>query len=136
MRFACYGLVLLGLVPLAGCGSQADALVKKQIDGMNKTADAIESGASEDEIKRLTEELTKTGEALDALKLSDAEKKALVEKYKEEAEKAGKRLTNAMMKRMSEAMSGAFGEMMKNMPQPPIQPPQMPPLPMPQPPTP
>ncbi|MBN2021250.1 MAG: hypothetical protein JW809_00510 [Pirellulales bacterium] len=127
MKRTCLGLALLTLAAVVGCGSRAESLLEKQIAGMNKTADAIEAGASEAEIKKLTDELAKTGEALDALKLSDAEKKALIEKYKDQVEKASRRLTEAMMKKAT----GAMGDMMKNMPQM-----QMPQIPMPQMPTP
>jgi len=85
------------LICLSGCGSSPDSLMKQQIDLMNDTADAMESDASESEMKELEERGKALKEKMENLDLSDEEKKQLVEKNKDEYSKALSRLMQAAM---------------------------------------
>jgi hypothetical protein len=91
------------LVATAGCGSQADGLVKDMISDMNALADAMEKG-DEGKVKECEERMKATQKKLDDLKLSEDEKKKLMEKHKGPMEEAGKRMMAAMMKKMGGAM--------------------------------
>src|SRR5262245_17875236 len=91
------------LVAMAGCGGGADGLVKDMISDMNALADAIEKG-DEAKVKEAEERMKATTKKLDDLKLSDDEKKKLMEKHKPELEKAGKRMAEAMFKKMGQGM--------------------------------
>ena len=99
-------LVLFGV---SGCGASADSLVKEQIQGMNDLAEALETKAPEAKVKELQKNLEETGKKLEALKLSDDEKKKLFEQHKEELMKATTRLAQA-------GMNKAFGDFGKGFP--------------------
>ncbi len=102
--------VSLGLLSLTlvGCGSKADRLIKKQIKLMNKVADRMENGATEADIKDLTDEMKEIGKQLDELELSEEEKKKLEEKYKDDMKEATERMMKA-------AFKGAMDKMKKEM---------------------
>jgi phage-related minor tail protein len=108
-------IVLSGLVVLSGCGNNADSLAKKQITEMGKLADAIESGAKKADIEALEKQLNETGKALEGLGLSNKEKEALQEKYRDEIASAQAKLTKAMAGKMGQEMKGMMEGMMKNM---------------------
>ncbi len=93
---------------LAGCGGP-DSLIKEQIADMNALADAMEKGESEEKIKELSKKMEATGKKLEDLKLSEEDKKKLIEKHKAEFEKAGSRMMAAMMKKMVGGMGGVPG---------------------------
>ena len=111
-------LLLLGMLTLTGCGNKADSLMQQSIDDMNKFADAMESGADgKTELKTFQERMEKTGEALEALNLSDKEKEALKEKHKDKLEAAAKRMAKAMFGGMGQGMmQGMLENMNSNMP--------------------
>jgi hypothetical protein len=71
--------------------------MKSQIDNLNALSDALEKNdkAKFDEAVKKMEEANKK---LEALKLSEEDKKKLGEKYKGDFEKASKRLTEAFAK--------------------------------------
>lgn len=106
-------LLLLGLV---GCGgSSPDSLVKEQIAGMNEMADALEKNEPESKLTDIKNRLEATGKKMEALKLSDDEKKKLLEKHKDELMNATSRMFQAMMKR-SKDLGSLFGGKMPGMP--------------------
>ena len=96
-----FGALSLSLCLLSGCGgaSGPDGLMQEQIDSMNELADAIESGADKSKIEAIQKQMKETEKKLDALKLSDAEKKKLVEKYKDKIAEATGRMMGAALKK-------------------------------------
>ena len=86
----------------AGCGGGGDALVKDMIADMNAIADAMEKG-DEAKVKEIEERMKATTKKLDDLKLSEDEKKKLMERHKDEMDKAGQRMFAAMAKKMGAA---------------------------------
>src|SRR5262245_31033895 len=84
----------------AGCGGGADSLMKDMISDMNALADAVEKNESEAKVKEIQDRMQATTKKLDDLKLSDDDKKKLIEKHKAELEKAGQRMAGAMAKKM------------------------------------
>jgi hypothetical protein len=102
-----FGLASLFLVVcgVSGCGANADGLVKEEIQTMNDLADALENKAPEAKVSELKKKLEDTDKKLQALKLSGADKKKLVERHQEELMKASMRLAKAGM---SKAL-GDFG---------------------------
>ena len=97
-------LLLVGLVPLAGCGSKAESLLKQQVADMNRLADAIESGKSQAVIDEVAKSMAATMEELDSLKLSSEEKAKLGNKYAQELMQASKRLMATQVKKMGAEM--------------------------------
>jgi hypothetical protein len=83
---------------VSGCGSDADSLMKQQIQLMNDMADAIEKG-DESKAKELESKAKELEEKMKALNLSDEDKKKLAEKYKADLEKAMGRLMGAALKK-------------------------------------
>ena len=102
------GVLLLVLCGVVGCGANADSLVKEEIKTMNDLAEALENKAPEAKVTELQKKLEETNKKLEALKLSDDEKKKLGEQHKDELTKAGMRMAKAGM---NKAM-GEFGKMM------------------------
>jgi hypothetical protein len=91
------GFVAALLVSAPGCSSNdPDSLSKQSISQMNDLAAAIEKKESPDKIKSLVEKWKATVEKLEALKLSDDEKKKLAEKYQKETLEASKKLFAAV----------------------------------------
>jgi biopolymer transport protein ExbB/TolQ len=86
------------LVNVSGCGGSPDGLMKEMISGLNSLADSMEKGESEDKQKAIADKLKATSEKLDKLKHSEDQKKALVEKHKDDMTKAMMRLMAASMK--------------------------------------
>jgi len=91
------GLVLVTCV--GGCGSSADSLMKEQIKLMNEMADAVESGADQSKIDAIGKKMKENEEKFNGLKLSEEEKKKLVEKYNDDIAKAVTRMMGAMFKK-------------------------------------
>ncbi|MBN1909363.1 MAG: hypothetical protein JW818_06470 [Pirellulales bacterium] len=112
MRIACYA-VGFGLIALfAGCDleNKAESLIKEDIQLMNKLADAIESGASRDEIKALAKKLEETEEALDKVMVTKAEKERLEREYSASLRKASARIDEAKMARSHTQMLNRMEE--------------------------
>lgn len=122
-------VVLIALVPLAGCGQSADGLFQQQVDQLNELADAFEVGAEQAEIDAIEKRMKEAKEAFDGLNLSDDEKKRLIEKYGEEMTEASARLMKAQISKMGGAMKGMIKGMEGNMPAMPKGFDKMPPLP-------
>src|SRR5262249_13834562 len=99
------GCAFVFLVGVGGCGSSADSLVKDQIKNMNNMADALEQcdQAKFKELEKNGKDIEKKGKDLDKkleeLKLSDEEKKKLLEKHKDELGAALGRIMQATMKK-------------------------------------
>lgn len=108
-------LLIVALLPLAGCGRSADDLMRQQIAQLNAYADALESGADQAEVKAIDQRMRETQEALDNLNLSDEKKKELAEKHGEELGKALGRVMKAGMKQMGGMMQGMTQGMMQGM---------------------
>jgi hypothetical protein len=97
-RLIVLGFVAALLVSAPGCSSNdPDSLSKQSISQMNDLAAAIEKKESPDKIKSLVEKWKATVEKMEALKLSDDEKKKLAEKYQKESLEASKKLLAAAM---------------------------------------
>jgi hypothetical protein len=95
-RFIVLGFVAALLSSAPGCSSNdPDSLSKQSISQMNDLASAIEKKESPDKIKSLVERWKATVEKMEALKLSDEEKKKLAEKYQKESLEASKKLLAA-----------------------------------------
>lgn len=99
-----FGLVAVVLASASGCGGP-DGLMKELIAGLNDMAASIEKKEPAEKQKAAAERVKATSEKLDKLKLSDEEKKKLVEKYKPQLEEAMKRLMTAAF-----ANAGAGGD--------------------------
>jgi hypothetical protein len=85
------------LVNVSGCGSSPDSIMKDSIAAMNDLADAVEK-KDEGKAKAAATKLQDLEKKLDALKLSEDDKKKLLEKHKDEAGKALTKLMGAMVK--------------------------------------
>jgi len=94
------------LATVGGCGSSADGLVKEQIKAMNELADALEAKAAPDKIKNLETKMDELGKKMEALKLSEADMKSLLEANKDEMTKAMGRMFKAAMPDMGKMMEG------------------------------
>ncbi len=103
------GCLLLAACGISGCGSSPDSLIQEQIKDMNQLAEALETKASQDKINELKKKMEETSKKLEDLKLSDDEKKKLMEKHMDEFTKASTRLVKA-------SMAGEFGKMFEGMP--------------------
>ena len=99
-------VVMVALLVFAGCGgtNKADALFQRQIDEVNKLADALEAGAADEEIKALKERLEQTGKEIEDLGLSAEEFARISERYAEELQKAAAGMQKAMMAELSTLM--------------------------------
>lgn len=104
-RVLAFGLVGFVLASASGCGG-ADSLMKELISGLNDMAASIEKKEPPEKQQAIADRIKKTSEKLDKLKLSDDEKKKLVEKYKPQLEEAFGRLMKASM---AAAAGGAGG---------------------------
>jgi TolA-binding protein len=103
------GSLVLVLFGVSGCGASADSLVKEQIQIMNETAEALENKAPDAKVTELQKKLEETNKKLEALKLSDEEKKKVIEANKDE-------LTKATMRLMKAGMNKTIGEIGKGFP--------------------
>ena len=118
-KMVCSMVALGALTPLIGCGQSADGLFQQQVDQLNALADAMEAGAEQAKIDEIQKQVKETGEALDALGLSEDEVKKVGEKYKEEMVKALGRVMKAQLPSMDDMkgkmppMPSGFGEMPK-----------------------
>lgn len=92
------GFIAVLFVSAPGCsGNDPDSLTKQSISQMNDLAAALEKKESQDTIKALAEKIKATNEKMEALKLSDKDKKKLQEKYKKEIEDVMKRIMTATL---------------------------------------
>ena len=85
---------------------------------MNDLAEALETKAPEAKVNELKKQLEETDKKLQALKLSDDEKKKLVERHKDELTKASMRLAKAGMNKALGDFGKIFGEGFPGMPDP------------------
>lgn len=92
-------LVVLLAMFMAGCSgsSGADKIVKETLDAMKELTDAFESG-DKNRIMNVAKKLQALGKENKDLKLSEAENKRLMEKYKTQMEEQGKKMMASMMK--------------------------------------
>jgi hypothetical protein len=122
-------IVFAGMVVLVcgviGCGRNADSLIKEEIKNMNAMADAMEK-KDDAKLKDCQTKLEETNKKLQALKLSDQEKKQLLERHQDELQKATMRVVQASMSRMGD-LGKMFGGKFPGMPG--GQMPNMPPMP-------
>jgi hypothetical protein len=100
------GGVFVLLCGLSGCGSSADSLMKDQINLMNEMADAIEKGEPEAKLQTLKQRGEEIEKKMKAMNISDAEKKRLEEKYKDDLTKALGRLLKAGMEKGGKDLKG------------------------------
>lgn len=89
---------ILLLAFIAGCSPTGDSLMQENIALINDWATALESGAPEARSKEFEARAKALQDKQLALKLTDAERKALIDKYSPELTKAMTRLTQAMFK--------------------------------------
>jgi len=100
VSFSALALVFL----VSGCGDSPDSIMKDTIKLMNDMADAVESAKDKDsaeKAKAKLEDIDKKfkdlAERAKKVKVSDDQGKKLTEKYKEDIEKATKRMMEAGM---------------------------------------
>ena len=91
---------------VTGCGSSPDALVKEQIQVMNELATAMENNAPQAKLDELQDRNNELNKRFEALNLSTADKRQLMERHQAELAPAMTRLQKAMM---AKAMK-SFGE--------------------------
>jgi len=110
--------VACGLVMVAGvtgCGSSPDSLMKEQVTILNQMAEAMDSADPQAKLEELAKKLNGNAKKLDALKLSDAAKKKLDEKYGQELQKARLNWIAAMQKNVDKVTNLNFTEILKNL---------------------
>jgi hypothetical protein len=105
-------VLLCGVI---GCGGNADSLVKDEIKCMNELADAFEK-KDDARAKELQTKLEETDKKLQALKLSDEQKKQLISRHQEELQKASTRLAQAGMNRALGDVGKMFGGQLPGLP--------------------
>jgi hypothetical protein len=108
------GMIVL-LCGVVGCGGNADSLVKDEIRYMNELADAFEK-KDESRAKELQTKLEATDKKLQALNLSDEQKKQLLSRHQEALQKATTRLAQAGMNRTLGDFGKMFGGQFPGMP--------------------
>src|SRR5262245_20321608 len=92
-------------VAIVGCGTAGDAEYKDRIAVMNELADAMEKGESEAKVREIGDRLAAVEKKYTDLKLSDGEKKRLEAKYKDELDKAGQRIGQAIYKKAGKVLA-------------------------------
>ena len=102
------GLVALGSA--SGCGTAAEPILLEQLSDLNALAEALERNAPEEEIQAIAERLADSNRQLEALDLSEAQRKELVDKYSEELLTAHSRIGDAMTAHAARAMQNASDE--------------------------
>ncbi len=110
-KVLCGSILAVVLTSLCGCSPSADTLVQRRIDQLNELADAMESGAEKAKLEELGERVQETTKAVEALELSDAEKKRLAKKYGTQAAKAAARVAKAGMSELQDKMKGMISKM-------------------------
>jgi hypothetical protein len=93
---------------VSGCGSNGDALVKEQIQLINDLATAMESDAPQAKMDALQERGKQLNKRFEALNLSDADKKQLLQRHQADLQKAATRLTSAMMAKTAKGIGGGI----------------------------
>lgn len=112
LRLALAIVLSISVISFCGCGSSpGDSLMNDMIKCMNEMADAIEKKLPEDKVTPIQTRMKELGEKLDALKLSEEEKKKLLEKHKDAMAKAAERMQKAMMGQL-----GNLGNMVPGLP--------------------
>jgi len=122
-------IILAGMLFLAcgavGCGGSADSLLKKQFKYMNEWAEAVEKN-DDSRAKEATKNMEETAKKLEALKLSEEEKKKLVKRHQDEFQKANTRVEQAAMNRVKREFDkiggGGFPEPIPNLARTPVLP--------------
>ena len=110
-RFAALCVLLVLLVGISGCANNSpDGLMKQQIALMNEQADAMENNAPESKMTDIKTRQEANTKKLEALKLSDEEKKKVIEQNKDGIMKATQRLMAASVKKMGGDMKNIFGK--------------------------
>ena len=97
MKFVSIFLLFVFVMSAAGCGGQSkvDALFKKDIDLLNKIADAMEEEAPLQEITKLQTESMELSNKIGDLNFSPAQRKRLVKRYGDRRDKAYARVQMA-----------------------------------------
>jgi hypothetical protein len=113
-----FGVLLAAFCGIVGCGASADSLMNDQVKAMNEMADALEKKAPESTVSEIQTRMKNTNEKLEALKLSDDEKKKLLERHKDELTKATTRVAQASMNKVMEQFGKGFGGGFPGMPDP------------------
>jgi hypothetical protein len=91
---------------VSGCGSSGpDALVNEMIQCMNDMADAMEKNTP-DKTEAIAKRMKELDEKMKALNLSKEDEAKLKEKHKDALEKAGKRMSEAMLKNVGNMLPG------------------------------
>lgn len=94
-------------IGLSSCGNKAESSVKKQIELMNEYADTYEKNPKSASLESIEKKLADLEEKLSAAKLTEADKKKLINEYGTEMGKAAQRYAKAKMG----STMGNFGEM-------------------------
>jgi acyl-CoA reductase-like NAD-dependent aldehyde dehydrogenase len=103
----CAAIVFGGI---RGCGSASDTLAKDHIQLTNELADALEKGLDAAKLQEIQRRAIESSKKIEAL--PEAEKNRLVEKYKDELEKANARVIAAMTKNVGKAVGdGKFPDL-------------------------
>ena len=105
----------IACVSTSGCGSNPDNLMKEQVEIFNQMAVAMENPDPQAKLEELAKKLHENAKKLDALKLSDAEKKRLEEKYGPELQKARLNWITAMQKNVDKVTKLNFDEILKSL---------------------
>ena len=105
-RALVFVLVALHLASASGCRSEAENLFRQAISDMHALADAMERNESPERIKAAAERLRATGERARVVKIEDAERARLKEKYSQQMAAAAKRLAEARAKMEEAAAAG------------------------------
>jgi hypothetical protein len=112
MRFLGAIALTVCVFSLSGCGSSpADSLMNDMVKCLNEMADAMEKKLPEDKVAAIQTRMKEIGEKLEGLKLSEEDKKKLLEKHKDAMAKASERMQKAMMGQL-----GNLGNMIPGVP--------------------
>lgn len=96
------------LLGVTGCGANPDSLMKDQIKAVNEMAEALEKNEPESRISEIKARIEKNNKKMEGLKLSDDDKKKLIERHKDELMRATARLQKAMMSRAMKDFGSGF----------------------------
>jgi hypothetical protein len=107
-RVLALGFVALVLVPTTGCkGDSPEALIKEFIGNVNELAASFENNEPADKQKAIIAKMKATGDKLNKVKVTQAEKDEIMKKHQKELFDAGVRLGTAAAKRGPEAIQMA-----------------------------
>lgn len=97
LRSLCQVALVFGLLSLAGCGKSNDVIAEEMIGAINELSDALDT-ADKTKIQAASTKFSNLMKKHKDKKVTEAENKRVMDKYKPQMEAAMKRMMGSMMK--------------------------------------